>query len=135
MGFLAMSALLVCLQLAGVFHFGIIGLHGFEVLKYAAFWGIAFLLVGLFEEFFFSGLRSLYAEPRNQILAISAFGLRDLWPAPSQQPRRELGWRIRGWGDQPAILFPSASDGQSLDAHWISRGLGLGRNLFLRCAG
>jgi uncharacterized protein len=55
MGFLAMSALLVCLRWAGVFHFGTIGLHGFEVLKYAALWGIAFLLVGLFEEFFFRG--------------------------------------------------------------------------------
>lgn len=55
MGFAAITALLVCLRLAGVFRFGIIGLHGFDMLKYAGLWGIAFVLVGLFEEFFFRG--------------------------------------------------------------------------------
>jgi membrane protease YdiL (CAAX protease family) len=54
-GFLAITALLVCMWLAGVFRFGTIGLHGFEFFAYAILWGAAFLFVGLFEESFFRG--------------------------------------------------------------------------------
>ena len=54
-GFAALSLLLVAMRLAHVFYFGTIGLHGPRALKFAAFWGISFLLVGLFEEFFFRG--------------------------------------------------------------------------------
>lgn len=54
-GFTAITALLVCLRLAGVFRFGTIGLHGMELFEYAVLWGMAFLFVGLFEEFFFRG--------------------------------------------------------------------------------
>jgi len=54
-GFLAITALLVCMRFAGVFRFGTIGVHGFELFKYAVLWGAAFLVVGLFEEFFFRG--------------------------------------------------------------------------------
>jgi membrane protease YdiL (CAAX protease family) len=54
-GFLAVTALLVSMRLADVFHFGTIGLHGFELFEYAVLWGVAFLIVGLFEEFFFRG--------------------------------------------------------------------------------
>ena len=39
----------------GVFYFGGIALHGPRVLKFAAFWGLLFLIVGLFEEFAFRG--------------------------------------------------------------------------------
>jgi hypothetical protein len=38
-GFLAVTALLVSMRLAGVFHFGTIGLHGFELFEYAVLWG------------------------------------------------------------------------------------------------
>ena len=54
-GFAAITALLVCMRLAGVFRFGTVGLHGFELFKYAVLWGVAFLFVGLFEECFFRG--------------------------------------------------------------------------------
>ena len=54
-GFAAITALLVCMRLACVFRFGTIGLHGFELFKYAVLWGVAFLFVGLFEEYFFRG--------------------------------------------------------------------------------
>lgn len=50
-GFVAMTTLLSSLRLAGVFHFGSFALHGAAIWKYAAFWGIAFLLVGFTEEF------------------------------------------------------------------------------------
>lgn len=54
-GFTAMTVLLVSMRLIGIFSFGTIGLHGFELFKYAALWAVAFLFVGLFEEFFFRG--------------------------------------------------------------------------------
>jgi len=54
-GFAALTVLLVSMWLVGVFHFGTIGLGGFEVYEYAALWGLVFVFVGLFEEFFFRG--------------------------------------------------------------------------------
>jgi len=54
-GFAAITALLVSMRLAGVFRFGTIGLHGFELFEYATLWGLAFIFVGFFEEFFFRG--------------------------------------------------------------------------------
>ncbi|MGA2073536.1 MAG: CPBP family intramembrane glutamic endopeptidase [Terriglobia bacterium] len=54
-GFAAITVLLGSMRLAGVFRFGTIGLHGFEAYEYALQWGLAFLFVGLFEEFFFRG--------------------------------------------------------------------------------
>ena len=50
-GFVAMTVLLSSLRLAGVFSFGSFALHGAAIWKYAALWGLAFLLVGFFEEF------------------------------------------------------------------------------------
>jgi len=54
-GFAAMTMLLDSMRLAGAFRFGTIGLRGVEALEYAALWGLVFLFVGLFEEFFFRG--------------------------------------------------------------------------------
>jgi membrane protease YdiL (CAAX protease family) len=49
-GFLALSALVGALWSGGWLHFGPVALSGTAVAKYAALWGITFLLVGLFEE-------------------------------------------------------------------------------------
>jgi uncharacterized protein len=54
-GFAAITVLLGSMRLAGVFRFGTIGLRGFELYEYAALWGLVFLFVGFFEEFFFRG--------------------------------------------------------------------------------
>jgi uncharacterized protein len=54
-GFAAITVLLAGMRLAGVFSFGTIGLHGFELWKDAIVWGAVFLFVGFFEEFFFRG--------------------------------------------------------------------------------
>jgi CAAX protease family protein len=59
-GFVSISALLLALheipvQGAHAFDFGHLAIHGARVLKFAAFWGLFFLLVGFFEEFFFRG--------------------------------------------------------------------------------
>lgn len=49
-GFIALSALVATLYLGGWLHFGARSLSGIEIAKYAALWGIAFLLTGLGEE-------------------------------------------------------------------------------------
>jgi membrane protease YdiL (CAAX protease family) len=54
-GFATMTVLLGSMRLAGVFRFGTIGLRGVGAFEYAALWGVVFLFVGLFEEFFFRG--------------------------------------------------------------------------------
>lgn len=55
-GIASMSLLLVALHFAGAFDFGAFALHGvLRALKFALFWGVFFLLVGLYEEFFLRG--------------------------------------------------------------------------------
>lgn len=54
-GFSAVSFLLLGLRILGVFHFDGMGVHGWDILKYAALWGVAFLAVGFTEEFVFRG--------------------------------------------------------------------------------
>jgi len=54
-GLLALSGLLLIMRVAGVFSFGGFALHGVRILKFAAFWGVMFLIVGFREEFLFRG--------------------------------------------------------------------------------
>ena len=51
----SIAVLLVALRVVGVFDFGHIALHGARIWRFALFWGVFFLLVGLFEEFLFRG--------------------------------------------------------------------------------
>jgi CAAX protease family protein len=69
-GVVAITLLLTVMRGLGVFYFGGAALHGSRVLKYAAFWGLAFLLVGFFEEFLFRGY--------NQLTLTQGIGF---WPA------------------------------------------------------
>jgi uncharacterized protein len=54
-GFASITVLLAVMRGLRVFYYGPLGLHGEAMLKYAALWGLAFLLVGFFEEFFMRG--------------------------------------------------------------------------------
>ena len=79
-GFAAITVLLGSMRLAGVFRFGTTGLHGFELYRYAALWGLVFLFVGFFEEFFFRGyplftLATGMAFWPSAILSSALFGL------------------------------------------------------------
>jgi hypothetical protein len=49
-GFVALSVLVAALALGGWMRFGPVGLSGVPILSFAALWGLAFLVVGLFEE-------------------------------------------------------------------------------------
>ena len=62
-GLAAITALLTAMHEARAFDFGHLVIHGGRLLKFAAFWGLFFLLVGFFEEFFFRGytLYTLFA--------------------------------------------------------------------------
>jgi len=53
--FASITALLLALRAANVFHFGAIALHGAALWRYAVLWGLAFLFVGFSEEFTFRG--------------------------------------------------------------------------------
>lgn len=54
-GFLGISVLIFLLYGLHDFTFGGIVLHGMRIAKFAAYWSVMFLLVGLFEEFLFRG--------------------------------------------------------------------------------
>jgi membrane protease YdiL (CAAX protease family) len=54
-GLAAITLLLLVMRAAGAFYFGGLALHGLRMLKFAAFWGVLFLAVGLFEEFITRG--------------------------------------------------------------------------------
>jgi CAAX protease family protein len=54
-GLLSLSALLLAMSAAGIFHIEGVALHGMRILKFAAFWAGFFLVVGLYEEFFIRG--------------------------------------------------------------------------------
>jgi uncharacterized protein len=54
-GFAGISLLMLSLYGAHAFGFGHLVLHGARLLRFAAFWAVMFLLVGLFEEFLLRG--------------------------------------------------------------------------------
>jgi membrane protease YdiL (CAAX protease family) len=54
-GFAAVTMLMLALYGAHCFTFGGIVLHGMRMARFAAFWAVMFLLVGLFEEFLLRG--------------------------------------------------------------------------------
>jgi membrane protease YdiL (CAAX protease family) len=78
-GLLAITLLLSMMRGFHGFYFGHIALHGIRILKFAAFWGLFFLVVGLFEEFLLRGYtqftltRALGFWPAAVILSM-AFG-------------------------------------------------------------
>lgn len=54
-GMAAISVMLVAMHGAHLFDFGHVEEHGARMLKFGAFWAAFFLLVGLYEEFYFRG--------------------------------------------------------------------------------
>ena len=54
-GFASLSALLGAMGIAGAFHLSGLALGGIEIWRYALLWGAVFVVVALFEEFFFRG--------------------------------------------------------------------------------
>jgi CAAX protease family protein len=69
-GFAAISLLMFALYELHYFTFGHVVLHGVRLARFAAFWAVMFLLVGLFEEFLLRGY--------SQFTLARGFGF---WPA------------------------------------------------------
>ena len=54
-GLAEISAVIGVIATFGSYHFGDLAIHGANLLRWAAFWGAFFVLVGLYEEFAFRG--------------------------------------------------------------------------------
>ncbi len=54
-GIVALTVLMLALRGLGAFYFGAVELHGLRILKFGAFYGFVFLLVGFTEEFLLRG--------------------------------------------------------------------------------
>jgi uncharacterized protein len=54
-GLAEISAVMGVIATLGSYHFGALAIHGAGLLRWAAFWGAFFVLVGLYEEFAFRG--------------------------------------------------------------------------------
>ena len=54
-GFGGLSLLMMCMRVLGVYHIDGLAIHGLEVWKFAAVWGLGFIFVALFEDFFLRG--------------------------------------------------------------------------------
>jgi uncharacterized protein len=54
-GLAEISAVIGVIATFGSYHFGDLAIHGADLLRWAAFWGAFFVLVGLYEEFAFRG--------------------------------------------------------------------------------
>jgi membrane protease YdiL (CAAX protease family) len=83
-GFASISLLMLSLYGTNGFTFGHVVLHGTRMVRFAAFWAVMFLLVGLFEEFLLRGYsqftlaRGIGFWPAAVTLSC-AFGLFHLW--------------------------------------------------------
>jgi uncharacterized protein len=80
LGLLEISAVIGAMAAFGAYHFGTIAAHGAELVRWALFWALFFIVVGLYEEFQFRGYvqftvtRALGFWPAAVLLSI-AFGL------------------------------------------------------------
>jgi uncharacterized protein len=54
-GLAEISAVIAIIATLGSYHFGALAIHGADLLRWAAFWGAFFVMVGLYEEFAFRG--------------------------------------------------------------------------------
>src|SRR6202041_2362121 len=114
-GIASLSVLMLVLRAAGAFQFGSLSLHGVRIFKFAVYYAVLFLCTGFFEEFLVGGG--------------SFVGCIRL------HPRRE-SWRIEDWPggggiDRLVFMSHAAADRRFVGGRRVSRGLGLGRGLFL----
>jgi membrane protease YdiL (CAAX protease family) len=87
-GFVMISGMVLLIRLFGGFSFGELALRGPALWGYAALWGLVFLLVGFFEEFFFRGY--------TQTTLASGIGF---WPAATVLSAVFGAWHLANRGE------------------------------------
>ena len=99
-GFASITLVLAAMYGVRVFDLGHLAMHGGRIVKFAAFWGVFFLLVGFFEDFLFRGY--------SQFALTRAIGF---WPAALLLSCL-FGWTHRGnEGEQWMGLLAAAAIG------------------------
>jgi uncharacterized protein len=79
-GLAEITVVIGTIAMLGSYHFGSLAIHGAEILRWTAFWGAFFVLVGLYEEFAFRGYvqftlaQAIHFWPAAILLSV-AFGL------------------------------------------------------------
>jgi len=89
-GLLMISTMILLIRLLGGFSFGDLALGGRALWGYAALWGLVFLSVGFFEEFFFRGY--------TQFTLASGIGF---WPAATAISAAFAALHLRNGGEGP----------------------------------
>jgi membrane protease YdiL (CAAX protease family) len=87
-GLVMISGMVLLIRLFGGFSFGELALHGPPLWGYAALWGLVFLTVGFFEEFFFRGY--------TQATLTSGIGF---WPAATAISAVFGAWHLGNRGE------------------------------------
>jgi len=90
-GLVMISATILLIRLLGGFSFGELALQGPALWGYAVLWGLVFLAVGLFEEFFFRGY--------TQFTLASGIGF---WPAATMISAVFGAWHLGNKGEDVA---------------------------------
>jgi len=133
-GFAMLSLLLVLIAAFHGFSLGNLALSGADALKFGGLYGIAFLMVGLFEEFSFR-VHASDAGAGDRVLAGGDCAFDFVWRDPSEQWRRSVVRRSHGWVVWTAGGIRFAADREYMVPDWNARGLGLVRDVFLWSTG
>ncbi len=133
-GFAMLSLLLVLIAAFHGFSLGNVALSGADALKFGALYGIAFLMVGMFEEFSFPRLHAGDAGAVNRVLAGGDYSLDHVWRDPFEQSAAKRG-TARRWRGRLECWRRSACSGRGTSGSRLGctpRGIGP-RRFFIRC--
>jgi uncharacterized protein len=123
-GFIAVSVLIGILSQGGWVHFGPVALSGIRIFKYALLWGIAFVLVALFEEGTFRCyLLSTFTRGINLWWALASVVAICLWLALTSTGHGAWGtYAVAIAGLLPCLYFEWAKSPQRAfwQAAWVT---------------
>jgi hypothetical protein len=120
---------MLSLRIAGAFEFGSLALHGPRIWKFGAFYGVLFLLTGLFEDFLMRGYSQWVLSTRTAFLAGGSPLIDCLRLHPRRQLRRISGRTYRYRPDRVFSMSHTPADRRFVVGRRFSHGLGLGREL------